>query len=118
MSWTLGHVLTTLFGAAMFPFLIGTIWGKLVEEGKSAGAIFAGFWIVGTVWLMNHGIGLIYQPQMANSGPWSDMALTAFWGLFFADILRGKKINWAAFGAGILGGILGGLVLAVLVPAI
>ncbi len=115
-GWTVGQVLTTIFGSAMFPFLIGLIWGKFVEENRASGAVLAGFWIVGVAWLMNHGIGLIHEPQMANGGVWSDMALTAFWGLFMADVFRGRKVRLLPLITGLLAGILGGLVLTVLAP--
>ncbi|ABY93191.1 hypothetical protein TheetDRAFT_2014 [Thermoanaerobacter ethanolicus JW 200] len=111
--WTWQHVVTTIFGGILFPLAIGLMWGKLAEEWKSIGGLLAGFFIVGTVWLVNHGIGLIFEPQMSGHlpGPWSDQALTAFWGAFVADLFDRKKINWAAILAGILGGLLGGLLL-------
>ncbi|MDN5331067.1 MAG: hypothetical protein PWP45_292 [Tepidanaerobacteraceae bacterium] len=115
--WTWQHVLTTVFGSIIFPLIIGLAWGKLVEDNKSFGGVLAGFFIVGTVWLLNHGIGLMYEPQMGGNlpGPWSDMALAAFWGLFVADLLEGKKIELEPILSGILGGVLGGLLLFAMV---
>ncbi|HHW03650.1 MAG TPA: hypothetical protein GXX35_12740 [Thermoanaerobacterales bacterium] len=111
--WTLQHAITTIFGAAIFPIAVGIIWGKLADEYKTLGGLLAGFFVVGTVWLLNHGIGLIFEPQMSGNfpGPWSDQALTCFWGLFVADLFAGKRLNWEAILTGILGGILGGILL-------
>ncbi|MDN5331470.1 MAG: hypothetical protein PWP45_695 [Tepidanaerobacteraceae bacterium] len=111
--WGWNNVITTLFGSIIFPLVIGLVWGKLAEEYKTFGGILAGFFVVGTVWLLNHGIGLIYEPQMTRefAGPWSDQGLTAFWGLFVADLFAGKKVNWNALLSAILGGVLGGLLL-------
>ena len=115
--WTWQHMLTTIFGGLIFPLVIGLVWGKLADEYKSFGGVLAGFFIVGTIWLLNHGIGLMYEPQMSGSlpGPWSDMALAAFWGLFVADLMEGKKIDWEPVLSGILGGVLGGLLLFAMV---
>ncbi|TYP57849.1 Lin0368 family putative glycerol transporter subunit [Thermosediminibacter litoriperuensis] len=111
--WSWQNIVTTIFGGIFFPLTIGLIWGKLAEEYKSFGGLLAGFFVVGTVWLLNHGIGLIFEPQMSGNfpGPWSDQALAAFWGLFLADLLSGKKVNWEAIVSGCLGGILGGILL-------
>ncbi|KYO65472.1 Lin0368 family putative glycerol transporter subunit [Thermovenabulum gondwanense] len=113
--WTWQHVLTTIFGGIIFPLVIGMVWGKLVEDYKSFGGVLAGFFIVGTIWLLNHGIGLMYEPQMNAGGAWSDMAIAAFWGLFVADLFAGKKIDWEVIISGVLGGVLGGLLLFAMV---
>jgi len=105
--WTWQHVLTTVFGGLIFPLMIGLVWGKLAEDFKSFGGVLAGFFIVGTIWLLNHGIGLMYEPQMAGDlpGPWSDMALVASGGCLWLTFLKAKRLTgnhflvecWAVF---------------------
>ena len=68
----------------------------------------AALFIVGTMWAMNHGLGMIYQSGTA----WVDMAWAAGTGLMFADIFAGKKINGSTVLAGLLGGVIGGFILS------
>lgn len=104
----LGQIISTIVGGFLFPFLIATIWGRLVEAfGPIGGWMAAGF-VVGTMWALNHGLGMIHQSGTA----WVDMAWAAGTGLFLADVFAGKKINGSTILAGILGGIIGGFVLS------
>lgn len=104
----LGNIITTIVGGFMFPFLISMMWGKLVEAFGPIGGWMAAAFIVGTMWALNHGLGMVYQSGTA----WIDMAWAAATGLFFADVFAGKKINATTILAGIVGGIIGGFVLS------
>ncbi|WP_029165177.1 Lin0368 family putative glycerol transporter subunit [Aminiphilus circumscriptus] len=111
-GWTTANILSTLFGAALFPFMIAVAWGKMVEVFGAAGGWVAGFWIVGVSWLLNHGLGLHHQAGEV----WIDMAFAAFVGLFVQSTLAGGKPGKAvpALISGVLGGLLGGLILSIM----
>lgn len=104
----LGQIISTIVGGFLFPFLIATMWGRMVEAFGPIGGWMAALFIVGTMWAMNHGLGMIYQSGTA----WIDMAWAAGVGLFLADVFAGKKINGSTILAGIVGGILGGFILS------
>lgn len=100
----------TIVGAAIFPFLLWIIWGKLVENfGAFGGWIAAGF-IVGTTWALNHWVGLIHQ----SGTDWIDMGLAAGVGMLVASTLNGGKLSKAlpVILAALVAGVLGGLVLS------
>ncbi len=104
----LNQIISTIVGGFLFPFLIATMWGRLVEAFGPIGGWMAAAFVVGTMWAMNHGLGMIHQSGTA----WIDMAWAAGTGLFLADLFAGKKINGSTILAGILGGIIGGFVLS------
>jgi len=104
----------TIVGAAIFPFLIRILWGKLCETfGPIGGWMAAGF-IVGTTWTLNHLMGLITQ----SGDAWIDMGLAAGVGLLVASTLAGGKITKAVpnIVAAIVAGVLGGLILSFFLP--
>ncbi|NLW29492.1 MAG: hypothetical protein GXY98_06340 [Erysipelothrix sp.] len=114
---TLEHIVTTLVGAALFPFVIRLLWGHFTDEFGPFGGFMSALWIVGSMWALNHGYstinggnGLIYQ-----SGAWVDMGTAAGVGLIVASMARGAKFDAHSSRnviAAIIGGILGGLILA------
>lgn len=107
---TIQQVVTTLVGAFIFPFVIRLTWGKLVEHFGPIGGWIAAAMVVGTVWCLNHGVGL-----MAQSGDvWVDMGLAAGVGVFVASAARGGKVSKAQRNllAALVGGALGGLLLS------
>lgn len=105
-------MITTLTGAFIFPFIIKLVWDELVKEWGLAGGFVAGALIVGTTWTLNHGVGLIYQ----SGTVWVDMGFAAFSGLFVASFLDGDCVKQGSKTAvfTIIGGTIGGLVLACL----
>ena len=105
---TLNQIISKIAGGFIFPFMIGMIWGKLVEAFGPIGGWMAGGMIVGTAWTLNHGIGMIYQSGAA----WLDMGWAAGIGLMAADVFAGKKIDWSMVLAGIVGGLIGGFILS------
>ena len=122
-------IITTIFGAAFVAFFIAIVWGKLVELYGALGGLIGGGSIVGTFWILNHklpfGCGLIEQ-----GGPWVDMGLAVFAGLFTAsllDRLRAKRLDPTLPGGGalmvdafprllavILGGMAGGAIVGLI----
>jgi len=104
----LGQIISTIVGGFLFPFLISTMWGRMVEAFGPIGGWMAALFIVGTMWALNHGLGMVYQSGTA----WVDMAWAAGTGLFLADVFAGKKINGSTILAGIVGGIIGGFILS------
>lgn len=73
----------------------------------------AGF-IVGTVWTLNHGVGLIYQSGHA----WIDMAWAAGVGLLAGGIYSGGSLQKSlpTVLCSIIGGSLGGFILSCFLP--
>lgn len=109
---TLPLALATIVGGALFPLLIRLVWGSLVDDFGPIGGFMAAGFVVGIVWLINHGLpngGLIYQ-----TGAWVDMAFAAGTGVLVADIARGNSFSKAVpkILAAIVGGLIGGLILS------
>ncbi|HFR3766050.1 TPA: hypothetical protein ACHVGS_000641 [Streptococcus suis] len=107
---TIEQAIATVVGAFIFSFVIRMIWGKLVDNFGPIGGWIAAAMIVGTVWCINHFVGLIMQTGDA----WIDMGLAAGVGVFVASVARGGKVNKAQtniLGA-VVGGIIGGLILS------
>ena len=111
---TAGLALTTMVGGFLFPFAIRMMWGKMVESWGPAGGFMAAAFIVGTVWTINHGLG---QPLIYQTGAWVDMAWGAGIGLIAATMVLGGKLSkaWNNSIAAIVGGIIGGFLLAIIV---
>ena len=107
---TIQQAIATVVGAAIFPFLIRLLWGKLVDNFGAFGGWMAAAFIVGTTWALNHGTGMITQ----SGGAWVDMAFAAASGLLVASVLRGGSFSKSVPNilAAIVGGILGGLFLS------
>ena len=110
------QIITTVVGAALFPFIIRLLWGHFVEEFGAFGGFMSALWIVGVMWALNHGFtnlyggGLIYQ-----TGGWVDMGTAAGVGLLVASVMQGAKVDnhtTTNVLAAIVGGIIGGLILA------
>lgn len=109
---TIEQAIATVVGAFIFPFVIRMIWGKMVDNFGPIGGWVAAAMIVGTIWCMNHFVGLITQTGDA----WIDMGLAAGIGVFVASVARGGKASKAQTNilAAIAGGILGGLILSLI----
>lgn len=107
---TIQQAIATVVGAFIFPFVIRLMWGKMVEHWGPIGGWVAAAMIVGTIWTLNHGVGLMTQAGDA----WVDMGLAAGVGVFVASVVRGGKANKATSNilAAIAGGLLGGLILS------
>ena len=103
--------LTTILGGFILPFFIVMFWDKFVEKFGSIGGWIAAFFIVGTIWRLNHGSNnpLIHQ----NGKIWIDMAWAAGIGVLSASLVSGDKIkkSISTLFAAVIGGILGGFIL-------
>jgi hypothetical protein len=110
MTWQ--FAISTIVGAAIFPFLIWMMWGKLVEKFGVAGGWMAAFFIVGTTWILNHGMANALIKQ-GEGGVWVDMGLAAGVGLLVASTVSGSKFGKAIPNvvAAIVGGALAGAVI-------
>jgi uncharacterized membrane protein (UPF0136 family) len=108
---TIQQAIATVVGAAIFPFLIRLLWGKLVDNFGTFGGWMAAAFIVGTTWALNHGTGMITQ---SAGGAWVDMAFAASAGLLVASVVRGGSFAKAVpnLVAALVGGVLGGLFLS------
>ncbi|WP_315115881.1 Lin0368 family putative glycerol transporter subunit [uncultured Clostridium sp.] len=107
---TLKLAIATIAGAAIFPFLIRMVWGRLVDKFGAIGGWMAAGILVGTTWCLNHGINMIHQTGRA----WIDMAWAAAVGLITATYMHGgsiKKSSETIVGA-VIGGIIGGFLLS------
>ncbi|MGT2811509.1 Lin0368 family putative glycerol transporter subunit [Streptococcus minor] len=107
---TVQQAIATVVGAFIFPFTIRLMWGKMVEYWGPIGGWVAAAMIVGTIWTLNHGVGLMTQ----SGDAWVDMGLAAGVGVFVASVARGAKAHKATTNilAAIVGGLLGGLILS------
>lgn len=100
--------LGTIIGTAIAGMFVMSVWGKFAEAYGIGGGWFAGFMIIGTMWFLNHHVGLHH-----NNGAWVDMAL----GIGVAGTMRGVFENGMQVGVDalptllwvVVGGILGGL---------
>jgi hypothetical protein len=103
-------MIATIAGGFLFPFLIRLMWGKLVDNFGTFGGWMAALFIVGTVWAINHGVGMITQ----SGGAWIDMGFAAGIGLLTASVVRGGSFGKAVPNliAAVVGGALGGLILS------
>lgn len=103
------QIVGTLAGAFIFAFIIKICWVRLVENFGPIGGWMAGGFIVGTVFLLNHAVGLIFQ-----TGPvWIDMAFAAGFGGYASSLYEGDSIQKSLprlFDA-LIGGVLGGALL-------
>ncbi|HFI0257029.1 TPA: hypothetical protein ACGOVD_001720 [Streptococcus suis] len=107
---TIQQAIATVVGAFIFPFVIRMIWGKMVDSWGPIGGWVAAAMIVGTIWCMNHFVGLMTQ----SGDAWIDMGLAAGVGVFVASVARGGKASKAQTNilAALVGGIIGGLLLS------
>lgn len=62
--------LGTVVGSCIAGIFVMSVWGSFVGKYGIAGGWFAGLAIIGTMWLLNHYIGIIN-----NDGAFVDMAL-------------------------------------------
>lgn len=80
----------TIIGTCIAGMFVMSVWGAFVGAGGNAGIIagwFAGFIIIGTMWMLNHYIGIIN-----NDGAFVDMAT----GIGVAGVMRGFfETGWA-----------------------
>jgi len=60
----------TIIGSAIAGMFVMSVWGAFAGEYGIGGGWFAGFAIIGTMWFMNHFLGIIN-----NDGAFVDMAL-------------------------------------------
>ncbi len=99
--------LGTILGTAIAGMFVMSVWGEFVTAYGIGGGWFAGFIIIGTMWFLNHYVGI-----HNNDGAWVDMAL----GIGMAGTMRGVFENGIEAGIAsvptlvvvIIGGIVGG----------
>ncbi len=100
--------LGTIIGTAIAGMFVMSVWGALAGAYGIGGGWFAGFAIIGTMWFLNHYVGI-----HNNDGAWVDMAL----GIGVAGTMKDVFINGIEAGIAalptlvvvIIGGIVGGL---------
>ena len=104
----------TIVGGAIAGVFVFSIWGLMaapVSEGGwgITGGWFAGLFIVGLAWYINHYVGATHNPEGAA---WVDMALAIGLAGTMGDVFSGAPIgaalptlSWVTVGA-VLGGIL------------
>ncbi len=100
------EIITTFFGAAIFPFLLKLFFDRFVDKLGAIGGFVAAGVIIGSVWLINHGVPLIIQ-----TGPvWMDMAFAAGSGVLVASVINNGSFKKALpnLFVAFLGGLLAG----------
>jgi len=108
---TIGQGIATIIGGFLFPFFIRLMWDKMVEDWGPMGGWMAAAFIVGTLWVVNHGLE---TPMITQTGAWVDMAVAAGFGVLTATAINGGKLKGALSTvlAAIIGGILAGFILS------
>ena len=103
-------VLRAIIGGFIAAILINSSWGVFTEELGDIGGILVAAILVGTMWLLNHGLGLIVQ----SGKVWIDMALAVATGVLVATTLEGNNIKESipTLMGCCIGGIIAGIVLA------
>ncbi len=76
--------LGTVIGTAIAGMFVMSVWGAFAGAYGIAGGWFAGLLIIGTMWFMNHALGLIN-----NDGAFVDMAV----GIGMAGTMRDVFMN-------------------------
>lgn len=100
--------LGTIIGTALAGMYVFGVWGEFAAAYGIGGGWFAGFAIIGTMWFVNHFVGIIN-----NDGAFVDMAL----GIGVAGTMNGvfsqgfgaAVASFPTLGVTIIGGIAGGL---------
>lgn len=107
-------MITTILGAFLFPLIIRLLWGRLVNRFGAIGGFLSAIIIVGTIWIINHGMNN-HLIQQSGTG-WIDMAWAAAVGIFIASVIAGGKIKKSLLNicAAIIGGIIGGFILVLM----
>ncbi|MFZ5969270.1 MAG: Lin0368 family putative glycerol transporter subunit [Bacillota bacterium] len=106
--------LSTIIGGAIAGIFVMSVWGKFAESYGIAGGWFAALIIIGTMWFLNHHIGILHNPP---EGAWVDMALAiAVCGtlrpVFSAGSLSPLIDSMPTLVVVIIGGIAGGIAAA------
>ncbi len=76
--------LGTIIGTAIAGMFVMSVWGAFAGAYGIAGGWFAGLLIIGTMWFMNHALGLVN-----NDGAFVDMAV----GIGMAGTMRDVFMN-------------------------
>lgn len=115
---TTQQIITTLAGGFIFPFLICVVWGQFFGKYNLIGSALAAGFIVGTTWVLNHGVATHFIVQGPDGAPWIDMAYAAFAGIFVNGIVNGGKAGKAmpTLLCAIIGGVLGGFIISCATP--
>jgi len=100
--------LGTILGTAIAGMFVFSVWGAFAEAYGIGGGWFAGLAIIGTMWFLNHYVGILN-----NDGAFVDMAA----GIGVAGTMRGVFEGGIEAGIAslptlavvIIGGIVGGL---------
>lgn len=104
-------MVTTFASGFIFPFIIAMIWGRYVDKHKIVGGVLVAGMVVGTMWMVNHGVGFIVQ---GSESPWVDQAWAAGIGLltfgFYKKASFKKTLPTLTFA--ILGGIVAGFIVS------
>lgn len=100
--------LGTILGTAIAGIFVMSVWGAFAETYGIGGGWFAGLAIIGTMWFLNHYIGI-----HNNDGAWVDMALGIGMAGTMKDVFKGGIEAGIASMPTLLvvlaGGIFGGL---------
>ena len=104
-------IITTITGAFLLPFFIRLLWGRFVNKLGAIGGFLAAIVVVGTIWILDHGMKN-HLIQQGSSG-WIDMGLAAAVGVFTASVVAGGKVkkSFANLGAAVIGGTISGIIL-------
>ena len=107
---TMKHI-STIIGTAIAGIFVMSVWGAFADAYGIFGGWFAGFIIIGTMWFLNHAVGLVN-----NGGAFVDMAAGIGMAGTMRDVfMQGGEAFTAALPTLIvvlLGGIAGGFMAA------
>lgn len=105
------QIISTFLGAALLPFFVILLWGRLTEKWQVRGGLLAAFLIIGPIWLINHGLPQALLVQ--SSQVFVDMGITTAVGVFVYGVLKGGNVRLSVINilAALVGGCLAGLLL-------
>jgi hypothetical protein len=106
----------TMIGGGIAGIFVMSVWGKFAESYGIAGGWAAALIIIGTMWFLNHHIGILHNPE---EGAWVDMALAiAVCGtlrpVFSAGSITPLIDSIPTLTVVILGGVAGGITAAMI----
>lgn len=102
---------STIMGAFLLVFGLRVLWDRMVYKWGAIGGYLAAISIVGTIWILDHGIN---HPLIHQSGTvWVDMSLAAGIGAYVATAVAGGNIKKSLpnVASAVVGGILAAFLL-------
>lgn len=101
----------TIIGGFLLPYSIRMTWDRMVNKLGAVGGFLAALTVVGTIWILDHGMKLHLIHQSGKV--WIDMAWAAGIGAYTYSLVMGGNIKKSVPNliAAVLGGVFAGFIL-------